>query len=92
MMKIWGIAGAGRIVAGRSGTIRQVLARVVAGIVGVALMLSLTGCTLWTVRSLHPAAGAAGGASAEPGNEMGSHLPSRPISFGRPAGASNDSR
>lgn len=67
MMKIWGIAGAGRIVAGRPGTIRQVLAPVVAGIVGVALMLSLTGCTLWTVRSLHPAAGAAGGASAEPG-------------------------
>jgi predicted lipoprotein len=67
MMRILETIGVSPNVAGGPGKIRQVLAAVFAGIVGVALMLSLTGCTLWTVRSLHPATGAAGGASAEPG-------------------------
>jgi predicted lipoprotein len=36
-------------------------------LLGLALMLPLTGCTLWTVQSLHPAAGAAGAGGVVPG-------------------------
>lgn len=67
MMKILGTMDAGTTATDRPGRIRHALTTVFAGIAGVALILSLTGCTLWTVRSLHPAAGAASGQSAEPG-------------------------
>jgi predicted lipoprotein len=67
MMKLSGMVSADSVAAARPGRLRQALTTAFAGIVGVALILSLTGCTLWTVRSLHPAAGAAGGQSAEPG-------------------------
>src|SRR5689334_13555884 len=66
-MKMRGMVGAGPTVAGRSGKIGRALTTAFAFIVGVALMLSLTGCYLWTVRCFHAAAGAAGGVSAVPG-------------------------
>lgn len=40
---------------------------VLTALLGLALAAPLTGCTLWTVQSLHPAAGAAGAGSAVPG-------------------------
>jgi len=49
-----------------SGKIRPVLTLILVCLLGGGL-LALTGCTLWTVRSLHPAAGATGGQSIEPG-------------------------
>ncbi len=64
MMRTLGEVSRGGAARNRSGPIRRAL---LLGLLGGLLVLSLTGCTLWTVRSLHPPAGAAGSAVIEPG-------------------------
>src|SRR4051812_25698001 len=54
----------GETVRSQPGPIRRPLRPIVVGLLGGLLLLSLSGCTLWTVRSLHPPASAA---SIEPG-------------------------
>lgn len=67
MMNIIGTRRASRGKRHQAGMHLPVRALLGTGLLGVMLIVSLTGCTLWTVRSLHPAAGATGGQVIEPG-------------------------
>jgi predicted lipoprotein len=57
MMRILGVVSRGKTARNRPGSTGRLL---LLALLGGVLLVSLTGCTLWTVRSLHPAAGTAG--------------------------------